>query len=239
MGQGDYLMGGAAALWGGFSSFFSIWQICILQISPFFIAFIVGSYLATPSQKTVAGTLRWIIPPCITYGAGFTLFYSLLIASGLNFSRPLIGNIGSLRIVAGILILLASLYILLVNRISFLGKMHSPLLLSALSLFIGITFAIIYSPCITPMLSDIMGLASQRSTAFEGWFLAFWYGLGISVALCMTSVALILFAGKRKVTLRHANLIKNICGIILLILAVMNITGLMRHYKAFVLGFVL
>ena len=40
-------MGGAAAVWGGFSSFFSIWQICLLQISPFFIAFIVGIYLAT------------------------------------------------------------------------------------------------------------------------------------------------------------------------------------------------
>ena len=44
-------MSGGMALWGGFSSFFSIWQVCILQISPFFIAFIVGSYLATPDQK--------------------------------------------------------------------------------------------------------------------------------------------------------------------------------------------
>ena len=50
---------------------------------------------------------------------------------------------------------------------------------------------------------------------------------------------LILFARRREIVLRNANLIINICGTILLILAVMNITGLMRHYKAFVLGFVL
>ncbi len=232
-------MGGGAAVWGGFSSFFSIWQICLLQISPFFIAFIVGIYLATLGDDAVTEIRRWIIPPCITYGIGFTVFYSLLIASGLNISRPLIHNIVTLRVVSGIIILLVGLYILLVNRISFLGKMHSPLLLSTLSLLIGASFAIIYSPCITPMLSDIMGLASQRSTAIEGWYLAFCYGLGTSMALSMTTVALILFARRQETTLRKANSIKNICAIMLLVLAVMNITGLMRHYKAFVLGFVL
>lgn len=232
-------MSGALALWGGFSSFFSIWQICILQISPFFIAFIVGIYLATPDQKVERGIFRWVILPCIAYGISFTVFYSLLTASGLNISRPLIGNIGSLRIVSGVFFLFVGLYIILVNRVPFLGRMHRPFLLSALSLIMGASLSIIYSPCITPMLSDIMGLASQRSTAAEGWYLAFWYGLGISLALCMTSVALILFAGKRAVTLRNSNLIINICGAILLALAFMNMTGLMRHYKAFVLGFVL
>ncbi len=232
-------MGGAAAVWGGFSSFFSIWQICLLQISPFFIAFIVGIYLATHGNNADPEINRWIIPPCVAYSIGFIIFYSLLIASGLNISRPLIHNIVALRVVSGIIILLAGLYILLVNRISFLGKMHSPLLLSTLSLLIGASFAIIYSPCITPMLSDIMGLASQRNTAIEGWYLAFCYGLGTSMALSMTTVALILFARRQGAALRKANSIKNICALMLLILAVMNITGLMRHYKAFVLGFVL
>ncbi|MDO8463898.1 MAG: cytochrome c biogenesis protein CcdA [Gallionella sp.] len=232
-------MGGIAALWGGFSSFFSIWQVCILQISPFFIAFAVGIYLATPGRDADPKIFRWVVLPCITYGIGFTVFYSLLIASGLNVSRPLIHNIGLLRVISGIVILFAGLYILLANRISFLGKMHRPLPLSMLSLLIGIAFAIIYSPCITPMLSDIMGLASQRNTAAEGWYLAFWYGLGISIALCMTAIALIVLAGKREMTMRNAGYIKNICGMILLVLAVMNMTGLMRHYKAFVLGFVL
>ena len=232
-------MGGVAALWGGFSTFFSIWQICLLQISPFFVAFIVGIYLATPGKNADLGIRPWMILPCVTYGIGFTVFYSLLIASGLDFSRPLIHNIGTLRVVSGIIILLVGLYILLVNRLSFLSKIHLPLLLSMLFLFIGVTFAIIYSPCITPMLSDIMGIASQRSTAAEGWYLAFFYGLGSSIALCVTSAALILFARRREIVLRNTTLIINSCGVILLILAVMNITGLMRHYKAFVLGFVL
>jgi cytochrome c-type biogenesis protein len=230
-------MGGGAALWGGFSSFFSIWQICILQISPFFIAYLTGLYLATHSQQANPGIRHWIILPCIAYGLGFTIFYSLLIASGLNVSRLLIYNIGDLRVTSGIVMLCVALYILLVNRLSFLTRIHKPLLLSLLSLLIGISFAIMYSPCITPMLSEIMGLASQKGTAVQGWYLAFFYGLGISIALCMTAVTLILLLRKRDAVLRNASLVTIICGIIVLTPALLNISGLMRHYKAFVLGF--
>ena len=226
-------------MWGGFSAFFSIWQVCILQISPFFTAFIVGIYFATPGKNTAPEIRRWVLLPSITYGVGFTIFYSLLIASALDVSRLLIHNISLLRVVSGVFFLLAGLYILLIDRLPFLGKIHRPLLASILALFIGITLALIYSPCITPMLSDIMGLASQRNTAVEGWYLAFCYGLGTSIALCMTAIALIMLVRKRESVIRNAVLIKNICAAILFILAAMNMTGLMRHYKAFVLGFVL
>ena len=230
-------MSPGSTLWDGFSSFFSIWQICILQISPFFIAFICGIFLITLSQKAHPEIHQWLILPCVTYGIGFIIFYSLLIASGLSISRPLIYNIGTLRVISGVVILCAALYILLVNRISFLNKLHSPLLLSVLSLFIGIAFAIMYSPCISPTLSNIMGLASQRGTAVEGWYLALFYGLGICVALAMTTITLILMLRNRKIVLQNIIRIKIICGLIVLIPALLNIAGLMRHYKAFVLGF--
>lgn len=232
-------IGGGAALWGGFSAFFSIWQVCILQISPFFIAFIVGIYFATPGRDAAPEIRRWILLPCIAYGIGFTVFYSLLIASALDISRPLIHSLSPLRVVSGVFFLLVGLYILLMDRLPIVGKLHRPLTVNILALFIGMTLAIIYSPCITPMLSDIMGLASQRSTAVEGWYLALFYGLGTTIALCLTAIALILLARKQKAVMRNAVLIKNLCATILFILAAMNMTGLMRHYKAFVLGFVL
>ena len=229
-------MSGDMALLSGFSSFFSIWQVCILQISPFFIAYMLGLYLLTLGQGNMPGLWRWVVLPGMSYTAGFTVFYSLLIASGLNVSRILIYNIGSLRVTAGFIILLAGLYILLNARASIPGRKHSPLMLNILSLFIGISFAIMYSPCITPALSEIMGLASQRVTAGEGWYLAFCYGLGISIALVLTTVIIILLLRKRDFVLDNTSLMKIICCIIVLIPALLNIAGLMRHYKAMVLG---
>ncbi len=237
MGEGDTVMEGGIALWEGFASFFSIWQICILQISPFFIAFLLGLYLATLEQKPDASIRRWILLPYAAYVVGFCIFYSLLIASGLDISRSILYQIGNLRVASGIIILFVALYLIFLNRVDFLRKRHSPIISSILSLCIGITFAIIYSPCISPTLSDIMSLSTQRGTAIEGWFLAFCYGLGISIALGMTGIALILLLRRRRLVRQNSRLIIGICSIILLVPALLNITGLMSHYKAFFLGF--
>ncbi len=109
-------MNGFDALWGGFAAFFSIWQLCILQFSPFFLAFIVGAYFVTAGQNRPPPVLRWTLPAFLTWALVFTLLYSLLIASALPVSRPLINHLGSLRIVGGVFILLASLYLFFASR---------------------------------------------------------------------------------------------------------------------------
>ena len=76
MGRGDTVMGIGTALWEGFTSFFSIWQICILQISPFVIAFLLGLYLVTLEQKPNASIRQWVVLPYAAYIVGFCLFYS-------------------------------------------------------------------------------------------------------------------------------------------------------------------
>jgi cytochrome c-type biogenesis protein len=232
-------MGGGDALLGGFGYFFTSWQLCYLQFSPFLVAFIVGIYLPAREGTAVPGVLRGVLPACVAYGVGFSGVYSLLIASGLSLSRPLINNIGPLRVAAGVLILLAGLHILLVDRVPALRRLHRPAVLSGLALVVGISFAIVYSPCITPMLSDIMGIASQRSTAPRGWYLALLYGLGSSIAACAVAIALVLFLRTRATVWRNARLITGACGVIVLALAFLNVSGLMTHYKAFALGFAL
>lgn len=232
-------MGSGVALWGGFSSFFSIWQLCLLQISPFFLAFVTGLFLATAKQQDDPEIGRWVLLPFIAYAVGFTVFYSLLIASGLGVSQLLLYNAGWLRLISGFLILLAGLYILLLDHLNFLSRKHGPMTLSLLSLFVGISFAFIYSPCITPTMSDIMGIASQRETAVEGWYLAFIYGVGINAAFGVTAITLILSLGRSGFAMRNGLLLKNICGIIVLIPAVLAMTGLMRHYKALIVGSVI
>jgi len=112
-------------------------------------------------------------------------------------------------------------------------------LVSGLSLLTGISFAIIYAPCITPTMSEIMGMASQRESAVAGWFLALVYAIGINATFGITALVLVLWLKNRGVVRRNIRLIKNNFGAIVLILALLNITGLMRYYKAMILGSVL
>ena len=236
MDRGDSIVTGSEALWGGFSSFFSIWQVCILQISPFFLAYTASIYLVARHQVADPGVRQRVALPYLAFVAGFTALYSLLIASGLGISRTLLYHIGDLRLLSGIVILLVGLYILLVDRVAILERTHKLTLVSALSLLIGITFAIIYSPCITPTLSDIMGMAARPQTVFEGWALALTYGLGLSLSFGLAGFVLILLLKRAEFVKGHARLIKDICATIVLVPGVLNVTGLMTHYKAFFLG---
>jgi cytochrome c-type biogenesis protein len=229
-------MTGLDAFWGGFSSFFSVWQVCIFQISPFFMALIVGLYLTNLSQTSVPNVRDSALIPCSTYIVGFSLLYSLLIASGLGLGRALVTNIGNLRLISGVVILFISFFIILANRLPYLREKTGPLLPASLALMTGLTFAAIYSPCITPTMSAIMGMATRPETAFGGWVLALLYGLGLSLAFAVTGIALISLVRKLDPTAGNAVLLKDICGAVLLVPALLNITGLMVYYKAFFLG---
>lgn len=239
MGEGTQMMGAGDALWGGFAAFYSIWQLCILQFSPFFLAFIVGLFFTAPELPAASRLVRTVLPPSLAWTLCFTLFYSLLIASALNLSRPLITNLGVLRVLAGFLILLVGLFLLFGRRLPAIGRMHRPATSVGLALVIGFSFALMYSPCITPMLSDIMALASQRSTVGEGWVLAFFYGLGTSIAMCVFATALIAVLARWGAACRSARRISDACAAVLFVLALMNISGLMTYYKAFLLGLAL
>ncbi|MBW2195045.1 MAG: hypothetical protein JRF37_05550, partial [Deltaproteobacteria bacterium] len=184
-------MGITEAFWGGFSSFFSIWQICAMQISPFFMAYIVGLYFVGRTRQDKPDIKQWAVVPSLVYVAGFTILYSLLSSSGLLVGRYLSYNLGSLRLVAGIYLTLVSLYLIFPDRINVFRKITGPLALAGLSLLLGLSFAVVYSPCITPTLSSILGIANLPETATRGTVLAFFYGLGLSLAFAVTGLVLI------------------------------------------------
>jgi cytochrome c biogenesis protein CcdA len=86
-------------------------------------------------------------------------------------------------------------------------------------------------------MSDIMSIASKPQTAVEGWQLAIMYGIGICAAFGLVGIALVLLLKRSTGVMQNPRLLKNICGIIVLIPAVLALTGTMRHFKAFFLGF--
>ncbi len=229
-------MGITEAFWGGFSSFFSIWQICAMQISPFFMAYIIGLYFVGRTRQNKPDIKQWAVVPSLVYVAGFTILYSLLSSSGLLVGRYLSYNLGSLRLVAGIYLTLVSLYLIFPKRINVFRKITSPLALAGLSLLLGLSFAVVYSPCITPTLSEILGIANLPETATRGTVLAFFYGLGLSLAFAVTGLVLIQLLTRVQSAVNNPAKTSMICGLTLSILALLNITGLMTYYKAFVLG---
>ncbi len=230
-------MGNLDAFGHGFSSFFSIWQVCILQITPFFLAYVTGLYFTANSPRAEASLGGRVLLPALSFAPGFAVIYALLTVAGLPIGRALVYNLGTLEFIAGGYILLASLSLLLSGRFPVIGFLRRPLVLAGVSLALGSAFALVYSPCITPALSDILGMAGRPETAVRGGTLAFFYALGICLGLTVTGAALVYLLARVGVVGRHPAMARNACGLVLAFLAALNLSGTMIYYKAFFLGF--
>ncbi|NIR17237.1 MAG: hypothetical protein GWN86_26305 [Desulfobacterales bacterium] len=229
-------MGFVEAFWGGFSSFFSIWQICASQISPFFMAFLAGFYFVGLSREGQGHYKRWVVVPCLSYIVGFSILYSLLSSPGLGIGRYLSYNLGAFRLLSGGYILFVSMYILFPDKIGIFKRLDGPFVLAGLSLILGVAFAVVYSPCITPTLSKILGLVNDPRMAARAATLALYYGAGLAAAFGATGLILVRLLGGAAPVVMNLGRSRAACGLILGVLALLNITGFMTYYKAFVLG---
>lgn len=231
------MVGNFEAFGQGFASFYSIWQACIAQISPFFMAYIAGLYFMALAPKALPSIPERTLAPSLAYMAGFSVSYALMTALGLPIGRFLAYNSETFSFAAGMVILLISLFFILHGRIAFITRIDQPLYILAMSLLTGAAFALVYSPCITPTLSRIMGIAVRPETAVKGAFLAFYYGLGLSLAFLTAGTVAVAVSSQIGALTRNPGKVKDICGVIIGVLAVLNITGYMISYKALILGF--
>ncbi|MBF0370121.1 MAG: hypothetical protein HQL52_11760 [Magnetococcales bacterium] len=228
-------MTGIQALMGGFGNFFSIWQVCILQISPFFMFFIVGLYLVGYRGQGAPCLQARVLLPSLSYLIGFSILFAPLNARGWSIGREIAYNLSVLGLASGWFLLVVSLYFLLSGRVDWPEGFRGKWVGTGMAFLIGCAFSFVYSPCITPELSIILGIGSRPETALEGAFYAFFYGSGMSFAMGLVAYALI-FALKDWL-IRRQRLVLDVCGGVLVVLAGLNVSGVMVYYKAFILGF--
>ena len=130
---------------------------------------------------------------------------------------------------------------MLSGRFAIVGFLRRPLVLAVVSLVLGSAFALIYSPCITPALSEILGMAGRPETAVRGGTLAFFYALGICLALTITGAALVNLLARVGVVARqsepHSRRPRTPVVSSSPFLRCSTLSGTMIYYKAFFLGF--
>ncbi|MBI5047693.1 MAG: hypothetical protein HZB54_01900 [Deltaproteobacteria bacterium] len=229
-------VGFSEAFLGAFSSFFSIWQFCIAQISPFFMVFLIGVYLI----KEVGALKKLTTHLFITsfgYLIGFSIIFALLGASGTGISGYLLYNIKSFRILSGIFILLTAILMIAIAFVRNIAQTLPGSIFWILAPFMGASFAFIYSPCIPPTLSQLLNYASVPENAVKGLLLLIIYGIGLSTAFISVGVPLAIAVGWQTQRIRRHGLVIFGCAFFLMAMGIMVITGLMVYYKAFLLSF--
>ncbi|MBE9504547.1 MAG: hypothetical protein IME96_10265 [Proteobacteria bacterium] len=228
-------IGFVSAFWGGFSAFFSAWQLCIMQISPFFIAFSVGFYLT--EAKHSKAPLKSLIVVCAGYIVVFSIVFAFLAIPRFGLSRYLFYNKETLKIGAALFVGLSASCLIL------FGLFKKWRINSALSLvggiLLGASLAVAYSPCITPAMSEIMNFAGKPANVMKGFYLMLAYGAGLSISFAVTGtvIALALDRLLKKNSVRNAIIVFS--SLVLLGLTLLLVSGLMSSYKSFLVGFFL
>ena len=202
---------------------------CVLPLIPAYLSFLTGSSLEElKAQEDVASRAR-VMLHALSFVGGFTVVF---MAIGLSASalgsffvdyKDLIAKIG------GAVIIVLGLNMIGVFKIPFLmmdKRLHvrSANRSFVASFLVGIGFAAGWSPCIGPILSGIILLASQEKYA-PATFLLFVYSMGLAVPFLLTAAAITRALGALNRVKRYLGAIEIGAGAFLVATGVVLITG--------------
>ena len=209
------------AFGAGFISFLSP---CVLPLIPGYISFISGQ-----SLKEILESKNVKIIPLVLFCFGFSTVFILLGASASFLSQALLKNSETLRILAGIIIIIFSLQLLGFINIPILNtdkrfeaKKSSNILFPYV---IGLAFGFGWTPCIGPILGSILALASIEETLSKALILLSLYSLGLAIPFIFSGYLIQKFLIFSKNFKKNINIFSKIGGIILLITGILILTN--------------
>jgi cytochrome c-type biogenesis protein len=178
---------------------------------------------ASPSRgRAVVGTALFVL--------GFSAVFCLI---GLA-----VGGIGGLlqthvdgitRVLGGVTILLGLMFFGAFDRFTFSGRIFKPSFTPRAGLLgaplLGVMFGVGWTPCIGPTLTAVLTLSAQSGTAARGAFLAFVYGLGLGIPFLIVAVLLQRALGVLGFFKRHARMVTQIGGVLLVVVGLLEVTG--------------
>ena len=148
------------AFGAGFISFLSP---CVLPLIPGYISYISGESLGDIVEKQ-----KKIILKTVLFSLGFSLVFISFGATASLIGNILLENSNTLRIIAGIIIIIFSLQLIGILNLNFLNqekrfqtKNYSNNLF--FPVLVGAAFGFGWTPCIGPVLGSILTLAAVES----------------------------------------------------------------------------
>ena len=220
------------ALAAGLISFLSP---CVLPLIPGYISFISGASLNELLAKKKIDLL-----PLILFSLGFSFVFIIFGAAASYLGQVLLQNSQTLRIVAGLIIIIFSLQLLGILKISFLNfekKIYTKKNNNIwFSFVVGMAFGFGWTPCIGPILGSILALASTEETIFEAVVLLSFYSLGLAIPFILSGYLIqkfLIFSNNFK---KNVNIVSKIGGIILLITGILILTNQLQALGYYLLN---
>ena len=208
---------------------------CVLPLIPGYISFISGA-----SLNELLADKKINIIPLILFTLGFSFVFIMFGAAASYLGQVLLQNSQTLRIIAGLIIVIFSLQLIGIVNIGFLNfekKIYTKKNNNMwFSFIIGMAFGFGWTPCIGPILGSILALASTEETIFRAIILLSFYSLGLAIPFILSGYLMQRFLMFSKNFKKNINLVSKGGGVILLITGILILTNQLQVLGYYILN---
>ena len=208
---------------------------CVLPLIPGYISFISGS-----SVNELLAKKKINLIPLILFTLGFSFVFIMFGAAASYLGQVLLQNSQTLRVIAGLVIIIFSLQLIGFINISFLNfekKVYTKRNNNIwFSFIVGMAFGFGWTPCIGPILGSILALASTEETIFKAIILLSFYSLGLAIPFILSGYLMQRFLMFSKNFRKNINLVSKIGGVILLITGILILTNQLQVLGYYILN---
>ena len=181
----------ATAFLAGLLSFVSP---CVLPLVPSYLSFLTGTSVEDLKANSTGAAKARVITHALAFISGFTFIFILIGLSASAIGGVFADHKRIVEIVGGAIIIVLGLQMIGVLKIPALMmdkrvRVNAKKRSLAVSFFVGLGFAAGWSPCIGPILSGIIFLASQEKVP-QATFLLFCYSMGLAIPFMITAAAI-------------------------------------------------
>ena len=211
---------------------------CVLPLIPGYISYISG----TSFDKINNERKNFIAIKTVFFTLGFSFVFIALGSTASFIGRFFLVYSDVFRIMAGIIIIFFSLYLIGIFNFNFMNKdiriftnQYSNNL--TFPFFVGAAFGFGWTPCIGPILGSILTLAAIEENINKSILLLSFYSLGLAIPFIISGILIDKFLIFSKNLKKYISTITKVGGTILLLTGVAILTGQLQVLGFFILEY--
>jgi cytochrome c-type biogenesis protein len=199
---------------------------CLLPMLPLYLFYFAGEEQGS-TRKTFRHALGFVL--------GFTLLFTLMGAFAGSLGSLLHTHQTAVNLISGALIVLFGLNYTGLLRIPLLNRTHQwnaeiQKFGFFSSLLFGMIFALGWTPCAGAFLGSALLLAAQKGSMLHGILMLLCYSMGLGIPFLLSAVLIDQLKRTISFIKKHYSIIQLICGIFLILLGILMMTGVMSRF---------
>lgn len=202
---------------------------CLLPMLPIYISYFAGDRKNSSMKRTLMNALGFVL--------GFTVLFVLMGALAGTVGSFLLEHKTIVNIVSGLIVIFFGLNFMGVFHIQLFkgmqNKMHTDNLGFFSSVLFGIIFSVGWTPCVGAFLGSALMMASGQGNVLAGVIMLLCYSLGLGIPFILSALLIEQLKGAFTWIKKHYNVINIICGLFLILVGILMMTGTLGRLLTF------